>query len=64
MEKLFNISHLKVKTKVRMALIRDMLFDNATAVNTHTEEQLQSLMDCISQACQDFNLTISLKRPK
>ena len=47
-----------------MALIRDMLFDNATAVNTHTEEQLQSLMGHFSQACQDFSLTISLKKTK
>ena len=32
------------------------------AVATHTQEELQSLMDCFSQACKDFGLTISLKK--
>ena len=43
-------------------LIRDMLFADDAAVATHTQEELQSLMDCFSQACKDFGLTISLKR--
>ena len=29
---------------------------------THTQEELQSLMDCSSQACKDLGLTISLKK--
>ena len=32
------------------------------AVATHTQEELRSLMDCFSQACKDFGLTISLKK--
>ena len=43
-------------------LIRDMLLVDAAVLASHSEEQLQSLMDCSSQACQDFGLTISLKR--
>ena len=48
----------------RYALIflRDMLFADGAAVATHTQEELLSLMDCFSQACNDFVLTISLKK--
>ena len=60
--RLFNLARLRAKTKVRDVLIRDMLFaDDAEDVG-HTQEELQSLMDCFSQACKDFGLTISLKK--
>ena len=39
-----------------------MLFADDAAVVTHTHEEVQSLMDCFSQACKDFGLTISLKK--
>ena len=60
--RLFNIAHLRAKTKVCEVLIRDMLFADDAAVATHTQEELQSLMDCFSQACKDFGLTIRLKK--
>ena len=56
------VSELRQRTKVRKVLVRDMLFADDAAVATHTQEELQSLMDCFSQACKDFGLTISLKR--
>ena len=59
---LFNLAHLKARTKVRKALIRDMLFADDAAVMTHTQRELQLLMDCFSQACKDFGLIISLKK--
>ena len=54
--RLFNLARLRAKTKVRGVLIRDMLFADDAAVATHTHEELQSLMDCFSQACKDFGL--------
>ena len=60
--RLFNLARLRAKTKVLKVLIRDMLFADDAAVVTHTLEELQSLMDCFSQACKDFGLTISLKK--
>lgn len=60
--RLFNPARLKAKTKVREALIRDMLFADDAAVTTHTQQELQTLMDRFSQACKDFGLTISLKK--
>ena len=61
-DRLVNIARLRAKTKVRKDLIRDMMFADDAAVATHTQEELQSLMDCFSQACKDFGLTISLKK--
>ena len=59
---LFNPARLRVKTQVSKVLIRDMLFADDAAVVTHTHEELQSLVDCFSQACEDFGVTISLKK--
>ena len=39
-----------------------MLFADDAALATHSEEQLQNLMDTFSEACKDFSLTISLKK--
>ena len=47
---------------MREALIRDMLFADDAAIGSHTQQELQSLMDRFSQACKDFGLTISLKK--
>ena len=59
---LFNLARLRAKTKVGKVLIRNMLFADDAAVVAHTREELQSLMDCFSQACKDFRLTMSLKK--
>ena len=48
--RLFNLARLRAKTKVRKVIIRDMLFADDAAVATHTQEELQSLVDCFSQA--------------
>ncbi|KAJ8047371.1 hypothetical protein HOLleu_06355 [Holothuria leucospilota] len=43
--KLFNLSCLKAKTKVRETVFRNMLFAGDSALATHSEQHLQSLMD-------------------
>ena len=60
--RLFNLGRLRAKTKVHEAPVRDMLFAYDAAVTTHTQQELQALMDHFSQACKDFGLTISLKK--
>ena len=60
--RLFNLARLKAKTKAHKALIRDMLFADDAAVVTHTQRELQLLMDRFSQACEGFGLIISLKK--
>jgi len=59
--RLFNPACLTAKTKLREALIRDMLFVDDAAFATHNQQELQSLIDCFSQAFKDLTLTISLK---
>ena len=39
-----------------------MLFADDAAVVSHTQHELQKLMDHFSQACKDFGLSISLKK--
>ena len=41
-----------------------MLFADDAALATHSEKDLQTLLDRFSHACQDFNLTISLNKTK
>ena len=62
--RLFNLARLKAKTKVREAMIRDMLFADDAGIATHTEEELQLLMDRLSTACKEFGLIISLPKTK
>ena len=38
--RLFNLARLKAKTKVREAMIRDMLFADDAGIDTHTEKEL------------------------
>ena len=59
---LYNTARLRAKTKTRTVLIRDMLYADDAAVTAHKEEHLQHLMDRFSQACDEFKLTVSLKK--
>ena len=52
----------RAKTKVSYDLTRDMLLADDAAVATHTQEELQSLVDRVTQACKDVSLSISLKK--
>ena len=60
--KLFNLSRLRVKTKVQLKCMRDFLFADDAAIVAHSAEDLQQLMNRFSKACKDFGLTISLKK--
>ena len=52
--KLFNLARLRAKTKVRHAVIREMLFADDAALVTHTMKDMQQLMDRLSHACKEF----------
>ena len=60
--KLFNLSRLRAKTKVQLWCLRDFFFADDAAVTAHSAGDLQQLMARFSDACQDFGLTISLKK--
>ena len=52
--KLYNLSRLRSKSKIREVLIRDMLFADDAAIAATSEQQLQGLLDRFSAACDDF----------
>ncbi|XP_047481631.1 uncharacterized protein LOC125034034 [Penaeus chinensis] len=60
--RLFNLSRLSAKDKVRRVLVRELLFADDAAFVSHNPEGLQSLMDRFSAACPDFSLIISTKK--
>ena len=47
---------------MRDCCIRELQFADDAAIVSHTETDLQSLMDHFSNACRAFGLTISLKK--
>lgn len=57
----FNITKLRAKTKVHKIIIRNMLFADDTAVTSHTEQDLQCLVDRVSQARKDFGLDYQMR---
>ena len=59
--KLFNTARLRAKTKAYVVLIRELLFADDAALTSHSEEDLQHLLDKLSHACNEFGLTISLR---
>ena len=60
--KLFSLSSLKAKSKVRTVLLKEMLFADNAALISHTEEGLQDLIYWFPYACKEFGLTISIKK--
>ena len=60
--KLFNLKQLQAKTKLTCVLIREILSADDAALVSHTQEGLQCLMDRLSKACQEFALTINIKK--
>ena len=60
--KFFNFSRLRAKTKVQLRCLSDFLFVDDAAVTAYSAEDPQQLMTRFSDACQDFGLTISLKK--
>ena len=59
---LFDLARLRSKTKTLTVLIRKMLFEDDASLVAPNEQALQSLVDRFSQACNDFELKISLKK--
>ena len=59
---LFKLSRFKAKTRVDTKYVHDHLFTDDVAITTHTQEDLQQLLDHFSDACRHFGLTISLAK--
>ena len=57
-----NLHPLRAKTKVTLALIRELLYADDCAIVAHSEHDLQQLADSLSTATERFGLTISIKK--
>ena len=62
--KLFNLRRFNAPTKVMISLIWDLLYADDCDFVTHTEKDMQHLMDCLSRSCSAFGLTISISKTK
>ena len=58
----FKLHRLRAKTKVTVALIRELLFADDCAIVAHIEHDLEQLADSISTATKRFGLMISIKK--
>lgn len=58
----FNLSRFKAKTKTQEFIIRELLYADDAALCAASPEQLQNLIDCFSDSCDKFGLTVSLKK--
>ena len=59
---LFNLQRLKARTLVCQAFLRDFLFADDCGLNADSQEAMQRTMDKLSEACDAFGLTISIKK--
>lgn len=60
--KLFNPRRLLAKTKTKVTSLRDFLFADDCALNASSEEDMQHNVNNFSDACDNFGLTISVKK--
>ena len=59
---LFNLSRLRAQTKTKRVLIRELLYADDAALVAHSEVHLQNLCERFAKACNDFSMTINLKK--
>ena len=59
---LFNLRRFQAVSKVFETVISNFLFADDCALNTISEQKMQHEMNCFSQACSNFGLTISTSK--
>ena len=60
--KLFNLRRLQAKSKVQTEVLDEFLFADDMAKGAPTEEKMQKGVDQISDSCDSYDLTISIKK--
>ena len=53
---LFNVAHIRAKTKPTRTLMRDLLFADDTALVAHSVEEMQTIVDAFSDASKTINI--------
>ena len=62
--KLFNPRRLQAVAKVKDTVIRDLLFADDCALDAINEQEMQLEMDGFSTPCDNFGITISIKKER
>ena len=60
--KLFNLRGLQAKSKVQTEVLNEFLFADDMAKGAPTKEKMQKDVDQVSDSCDSYDLTISIKR--
>ena len=60
--KLFNLRRLQAKPKVQTEMLDEFLFADDMAKGAPTEEKMQKDVDQVSDSCDSYDLTISIKK--
>ena len=60
--KLFNLRRLQAKFKVQTEVLDEFLFADDMAKGAPTEEKMQKGVDQVSDSCDNYGLTISIKK--
>ena len=60
--KLFNLRRLQAKSKVQTEVLDEFLFADDMAKGAPTEEKMQKGVDQVSDSCDSYELTISIKK--
>ena len=60
--KLFNLRRLQAKSKVQTEVLDEFLFADDMAKGAPTEEKMQKGVDQVSDSCDNYDLTISIKK--
>ena len=60
--KLFNLRRLQAKSKVQTEELDEFLFADDMAKGAPTEEKMQKGLDQVSDSCDNYDLTISMKK--
>ena len=59
---LFNLRRLQAKSKMQTEMLDEFLFVDAMAKGAPTEEKMQKGVDQVSDSCDSYDLTISIKK--
>ena len=60
--KLFNLGRLQAKSKLQTEVLDEFLFADDMAKGAPTEEKMQKGVDQVSDSCDSYDLTISIKK--
>ena len=60
--KLFSLKRLQAISKVQTKVLDDVLFADNMANSAPTEEKMQKVVDQVSDSCDSYDHTISIKK--